>query len=83
MCQSSMVLSSLECSGKADSGILGYGEQNHMFKTDNTLILYSSQSSFFLRLNVRLKESQQISLYSGQSLILRFRVIMSKNTFLC
>lgn len=41
MCQSegpSIVLSSLECSVKADSGILGYGQQNQMFKADNNLI---------------------------------------------
>lgn len=78
MCQSegtSMVLSSLECSEKADSGILG--QQNHMFKADNNLICYSSQFSIFLRLNVRLKDSQQISLYSGQSVILPFCVVIS------
>lgn len=38
MCQSegpSIVLSSLECSEKTDSGILGYSQQNHiLFKAD-------------------------------------------------
>lgn len=50
MCQSegaSIVLSSLECSEKADSGILGSGQQNHMFKADNSsiFILTSPHSS--------------------------------------